>query len=111
MTTFRVFRLDPEHARRFREAAPVASTHALKWGRYLESGTVEADSPYEAWKLLQSSEDGGLAVGDVLQAGEESPLLCTYWGFEPAAWDTPAEDSSGISKRSESPKGMYASSM
>ena len=111
MMTFRVLRLDPEHARRFREAAPVASTHALKLGRYLESGTVEADSPYEAWKLLRSSEDGDLAVGDVLQAGEEPPLLCTYWGFEPAVWDTPSGASSEISKESESPKGVYASSM
>ena len=91
ITSFRIFRLDPGHAARFREATPDSLKRELKRRRYIEAGTVEAESPYEAWKVLQAADDSALAVGDVLQTGSENPLLCTYWGFDTATWDTPEE--------------------
>ncbi len=91
MSTYRIFRLNAEHAAHFRTAAPGALKPVLKRGRYVETGAIDADGPYEAWKLLQDDEGGALGVGDALQCGSEPPLLCTYWGFDPTNWDTPEE--------------------
>lgn len=102
MTSFRIFRLEPDHAARFREATPDSLKRELKRRRYIEAGTVEADSPYEAWQLLQSAEDRALAVGDVLQFGNEEPLLCTYWGFDAATWDAPEEGAAEAPSSAES---------
>ena len=80
MPTYRIFRLSAEHAARFREKAPGAGKVRLRRGRYAESGAIEADSPYDAWKLLQADEQGALSIGDVLQLDEEPPAAVRLLG-------------------------------
>ncbi len=90
MPRYRIFQLKGEHVQAFQEKAPKAGKLSLRDSRYEEVGNIEADGPYEAWKLLQEGDlpEGvrQLGVGDVLQIAEEAPLICTWWGFDSAQW-------------------------
>jgi hypothetical protein len=55
---------------------------------------IEAETPYDAWKLLRAN-DRGLRPGDLLEplgdnAAAASLLIAKYIGFEPASWFIPA---------------------
>ena len=90
MPRYRIFQLRPDYVQAFQEKALKPGQMALRDSRFEEKGAVEADSLYDAWKLLRDENrpDGvrQLAVGDVLQIDDENPMVCTWWGFEPAAW-------------------------
>jgi hypothetical protein len=90
MTRYRIFQLRQDYVQGFQEKAPKPGKMTLRDSRYEEIGAVEADSPYDAWKVLQEENRPAnvrqLAVGDVLQVDDEAPLVCAWWGFEPAQW-------------------------
>jgi hypothetical protein len=93
MPVYRIFRLHDAQVEGFRERAPKPGRPEVHLRHYEPAGTVEAASPYEAWKLLSEGADGGegvrpLGVGDVLQENGEAapPLLCNWWGFDEASW-------------------------
>lgn len=90
MPRYRIFQLRRDYVQGFQEKAPKPGKMTLRDSRYEEKGAVEADSPYNAWKLLQEENRPHgvrqLGVGDVLQIDEESPLVCVWWGFEAAQW-------------------------
>jgi hypothetical protein len=90
MPGYRIFQLRPEYVLAFQEKAPKPGKMSLRDGRYEETGAIDADSAYEAWKLLQDENRPEnvrrLAVGDVLQIDDEDPMVCAWWGFETAQW-------------------------
>ena len=99
MKRYRVFYLNEMLVDRFREAAPLKEMGVLRSGHYRESGLVEAETPYEAWRRLRQDDElreRPIGVGDVLQAESEDPLLCLYWGFEPTRWQETAPESANM---------------
>ena len=72
----------------FRAAPHTSGETAVKLKDYVESGAVEADSTYEAWELLRST-DQALAVGDVLESELGGIKICKYIGFDDAKWILP----------------------
>jgi len=90
MPRYRIFQLRPEYVQAFQNKALKPGKMTLRDGRYEEAGAVEADSSYDAWKLLQEENRPQgvrqLMVGDVLQIDDESPMVCAWWGFELAQW-------------------------
>ena len=92
MALYRIFYLRESEIARFRDAAPKEERPCrLKPRRYEESGEIEAESPYEAWQRLQGeeAERRGLrpmGVGDALQIGPETLVVCNFWGFDQAEW-------------------------
>lgn len=95
MPRYRILLLDENRVAYFRERAPKAGALTLKPQHYEESGEIEADHPYDAWKRLQAEEPESatlprpLGVGDVLVDPEDHVMLLNYWGFDPAAWFEP----------------------
>jgi hypothetical protein len=90
MPRYRIFQLKSDYVQAFQDKAPKPGKPTLRDSRYEETGGIEADSPYDAWKSLQEEDlpQGvrRLGVGDVLQIEDESPLICTWWGFDSAQW-------------------------
>lgn len=90
MPSYRIFQLREDYVQAFQDKAPKAGKISLRDSRYDEVGVVNADTPYEAWLMLrQESHAEGvreMGVGDVLQTGDEAPLVCVWWGFEKAQW-------------------------
>ena len=90
MLRYRIFQLRQDYVGGFQEKAPKSGKMTLRDSRYDETGLIEADSPYDAWKLLQEENRPGgvrrLGVGDVLQIDDQPPLVCVWWGFETAQW-------------------------
>ena len=104
MPRFRIFQLRQEYVQAFQEKAPKPGKMTLRDSRYDETGAIEADSPYEAWKLLQEENRPDnvrqLTVGDVLQIDDEPPMVCAWWGFETAQWMS-AEQEAAIETHGE----------
>lgn len=96
MASYRIFQLREDCVQAFQDRGPKAGTISLRDSRYDEVGVVNADTPYGAWLMLrQESRAEGvreLGVGDVLQTGEEAPLVCTWWGFDQAEWMSAAQE-------------------
>ena len=96
MASYRIFQLREDYVQAFQDRAPKAGTISLRDSRYDEVGVVNADTPYEAWLILrQETRDDAvreLGVGDVLQLGDDAPMVCTWWGFDRAAWMSVAQE-------------------
>ncbi len=72
----------------FRAAPHTSGETAVKLKDYVESGSVEADSTYEAWESLRSTSEP-LEVGDILESELGGIKICKYIGFEDAKWVIP----------------------
>lgn len=72
----------------FRAAPHTSGETAVKLKDYVEGGTVEAESTYEAWELMRATEDP-LAVGDILESELGGIKICKYIGFDDAKWILP----------------------
>lgn len=72
----------------FRAAPHTSGETAVKLKDYLESGSIDADSTYEAWESLRSTEHP-LEVGDILESELGGIKICKYIGFEDAKWVVP----------------------
>jgi hypothetical protein len=103
MPRYRIFQLKDSHLDTFRQAAPKKPPYRVKLRYYDDISAIEAVNPYAAWKALQGDEpqqdDAGNAsaerifgVGDVLESGDSTLLLCHYWGFEAAEWILPENE-------------------
>ena len=96
MLSYRIFQLRKDYVQAFQDKAPKVGRLTLRDSRYDEVGVITAVSPYEAWLMLrqESRTDGvrELGVGDALQTGDEAPLICAWWGFEPAEWMSAAQE-------------------
>lgn len=88
MPTYRIFRMKEQARLSFRAAPHTSGETAVKLKDYVESGVVEADSTYEAWEMLRST-DQALAVGDVLESELGGIKICKYIGFDDAKWILP----------------------
>jgi len=115
MARYRIHRMKDTPRESFRWAAHTSGLAVVKQRDYELGEQLEADTPYAAWKLLQS-ENHDLRPGDVLETCREAvpdhqpvpdhnttpacdagtnvatsgPLLILkYIGFEPAAWYVP----------------------
>jgi len=90
MPRYRIFQLRQDYVKGFQEKAPKPGRMSLRDSRYEETGAIEADSPYDAWKVLQEENRPEnvrqLGVGDVLQVDDQPPMVCAWWGFETAQW-------------------------
>ena len=72
----------------FRWAPHVSGCANVKPKDYEETGSIEAENEYHAWRLLQDSERP-LAVGDLLQNERGELRICKYVGFDTAVWVLP----------------------
>jgi hypothetical protein len=114
MARYRIHRMKDTPRENFRWAAHTSGLAIVKQRDYEPSEELEADTPYAAWKLLQS-ENRDLHPGDILETclavpgheflpvhdatpGREAAhsvvtsgplLILKYIGFEPAAWYVP----------------------
>lgn len=97
MARYRIHRMKDTPRESFRWAAHTSGLAVVKQKDYQLGDEVEADTPYAAWKLLQS-ENRDLRPGDVLETcrhaapGEIAPgplFILKYIGFEPADWYVP----------------------
>jgi hypothetical protein len=106
MARFAIYRLRDTLQERFRWSPKAASSTAtgedlsLKPTDYRDDGSIEAQSPYDAWERLRAS-GAELRVGDVVaevgdevdseianQATCEAVWICKFNGFERAQWIT-----------------------
>jgi hypothetical protein len=85
MVVYRIFRLKENLRQQFRWAPHVSGVTTVKPKDYEESVTVEAESPYAAWELLQNTDEK-LSVGDILSTESGELRVLKYIGFEPALW-------------------------
>ena len=97
MARYRIHRMKDTPRESFRWAAHTSGLAVVKQKDYEPGEEVEADTPYAAWKRLQS-ENRDLRPGDMLETcrhaapGELAPgplLILKYIGFEPADWYIP----------------------
>ena len=96
MPRYRVLRLLPEHALKFREKPPRDPPYLLRESHYEAGVEVEAQTPYELWNKLQEQRETedpprAMGVGDAVCADGGELLLCNFWGFDPAAWRQAAQ--------------------
>lgn len=93
MARYRIHRMKDTPRENFRWAAHTSGLAVVKPRDYEVSGELEADTPYSAWKALQSA-GRELHPGDLLETchDDASPgplLILKYIGFEPADWHVP----------------------
>ena len=91
MPRYRIYYLKESQRVHFRNGPPAPGPVKLKMKDYAPAETMEAETPYAAWK--QSREPEGEAppiqVGDALEADTGALLVCKFVGFEPAEWFVP----------------------
>jgi hypothetical protein len=88
MPEYKVFRLKDHLRQQFRWAPHLSGVMAVKPKDYEEGFTVEAETPYAAWRSLRGSERE-LLIGDLLDCGEPELRILKYIGFEQARWVIP----------------------
>jgi hypothetical protein len=88
MPSYRIFRLRDSQRAQFRQLPHVSGSARLKLKDYVEAGTLEAATPYAAWKQSLDGE-APLAVGDALVEESGQLLVMKFVGFEPAEWVVP----------------------
>ncbi|MCC6264174.1 MAG: hypothetical protein IT169_11395 [Bryobacterales bacterium] len=88
MATFLIKRLRPFLQEKYKWSPIGGPLNPLKINDFLDDGEILADSVYHAWTRLRE-EARELRVGDLLVSENESVYLCTYSGFEEAAWLPP----------------------
>ncbi|MBI3666454.1 MAG: hypothetical protein HY236_09575 [Acidobacteria bacterium] len=91
MSRYRIHYLKESQRSHVRNAPPVPGPVRLKMKDYQPGGTIEAATPYAAWKQLrkQEGETCPIQVGDALETDTGALLVCRYVGFEPAEWFVP----------------------
>ena len=88
MPSYRVYRMKDAPRQQFRWAPHVSGAATVKPKDYEPDVAIEAESEYDAWNRLRTSEHP-LAVGDLLETAEGALRICKYVGFEAAAWMVP----------------------
>ena len=93
MARYRIHRMKDTPKENFRWAAHTSGLAVVKPKDYEAREELEAETPYAAWKALQSAQSN-LSPGDLLETcredGSAGPLLILkYIGFEPADWHVP----------------------
>jgi hypothetical protein len=88
MPIYRIYRMKDSPRQQFRWAPHVSGCAAAKPRDYEQRGQVEARNEYDAWGLLQGSDEP-LAVGDLLESEDGQLRLYKYVGLEPAQWALP----------------------
>lgn len=88
MPLYRIFRMKENHRQQFRWAPHTSGVTLLKPKEFEASGEVEANSVYDAWEMLRTS-DHPLQVGDLLEIPEQDLRIYKYVGFEEAKWVLP----------------------
>ena len=88
MAMFRVYRMKDAPRQQFRWAPHVTGAAGVKAKDYEQDGEIQAESDYDAWIRLRSSERP-LAVGDLLESESGALRICKYVGFESATWLIP----------------------
>ena len=92
MATFFIKRLRPFLQEKYKWSPIGAVPNPLKPNDFLDDGEIQGDSVYHAWTLLRE-QSRELHVGDLLVTEADSIFVCTYSGFEEAAWLPPAAGS------------------
>lgn len=72
----------------FRTSPHTSGETAVKLKDYLEAESIAADSTYEAWEMLRTTEQP-LQVGDILESELGGIQICKYIGFDDAKWILP----------------------
>jgi hypothetical protein len=97
MARYRIHRLKDTPRENFRWAAHTWGLAIVRQRDYEPGDELDAETPYAAWKILQS-ESRDLRPGDLLETcrafvpGEATTgplLILKYIGFEPADWYAP----------------------
>ena len=88
MATYRIFRMKEHVRQHFRWAPHTSGVMNAKPRDFEEMGTIEASSPYAAWKSLRET-DRPLEVGDLIEAGDLTLRVYKYVGMEEAQWVLP----------------------
>jgi hypothetical protein len=93
MPQYQLYRLIDSRREKYQSASPEPGQALLRGRHYEPAGEVEAVSPYQAWRQLQTVTEeaetlAALAVGDVLRDPDRDEwLVCNYWGFDPVQWN------------------------
>lgn len=90
MALYRIHRLKENLRQQFRWQPHLSGITAAKPKDYDEAFTVEAETPYAAWRLLHDTKDG-LQVGDLLATEGGELRILKYIGFEEARWVIPEQ--------------------
>ena len=88
MAIYRIYRLKENLRQQFRWQPHLSGITAARPKDYDEAFTVEAETPYAAWRLLHGTADE-LKVGDMLTAEDGELRILKYIGFEEARWVIP----------------------
>ena len=110
MATFFIKRLRPFLQEKYRWSPIGAVPNPLKPNDFLDDGEILGDSVYHAWTLLRE-QSRELRVGDLLVTESESVFICTYSGFEEAAWLAPVADSASQPDENEPGRDAVASQL
>jgi len=92
MPKYLVHRMKDAPRQQFRWAPHVSGEASVRARDYEPGGEIEADSEYDAWRRLGTSERP-LAVGDLLESETGALRICKYVGFESASWVVPEDKS------------------
>jgi hypothetical protein len=88
MATYRIFRMKEHVRQHFRWAPHTSGVMNAKLRDFEESGSIDASSPYAAWKSLRET-DRPLEVGDLIEAEDLTLRVYKYVGMEEAKWILP----------------------
>jgi hypothetical protein len=88
MPKYRIHRMKDVPRQQFRWAPHVSGSAGVKAKDFEAGGEIEAANEYEAWRLLQQTEQP-LGVGDVLESEKGDLRICKYVGFDAAQWVLP----------------------
>ncbi len=96
MPLYRILYLLPEYAANFREKHPRNPPYLLRESHYEEGLAVEAQTPYELWQNMRQQPETeesprALDVGDAVLKEDGKLLVCNFWGFDPAEWQSAAK--------------------
>jgi len=90
MPRYRIHYLKESQREHFRHAAPSPSPLRLKLKDYQPGESIEAPTPYAAWKKMRDEGSGRpIDVGDALESEAGALVVCRYVGFEDAQWFVP----------------------
>ncbi len=98
MPRYRIYRMKDGPRESFRWAAHTGGLAVVKPKDYESSDEIQADSPYQAWKMM-AEQSRALHPGDLLEIHHDDDTeprdappamwIAKYIGFEPAQWWLP----------------------